>query len=492
MRRAALLAALALAALPAPAHAARDLEVGMADDRLLQQTAGAAPLVAREWKEAGVDVARVTARWVAVAPGTHRTTPPSDFDADDPNDPRYEWTALDGAVDALRAAGVRVMLNVTGSGPLWSSREPRRRNPRWRPDPRRFAAFARAVARRYGDRVDRYLLWNEPNQAGWLQPQAQCRRGRCAPVAPHVYRELVLAAYPAIKRADPGAQVLMGQLAPIGKRPTSAGSSLKPIPFLQAMGCVDRRYQPLRDRVCRRFEPPTADAIGYHPHGKQNAPDRPNPDRDEAQFADLARLFRALDRLSALDALRPARSARFDLYLTEFAYQTSPPDRAEGVSLARQAAYLQQASYLAWRHPRIRNVTQYEWQDEPVRDLGEGPRAYAGWQSGLRLEDGRLKPAAVAFPNPFWIDRRPGEGSAVLWGHVRPGDAHAVTVERLRPSEDWEAIFTTGTSPRGFWAQRIAVEDDALYRYRYDVLRPDGAWVTRRSLALRPRASRRR
>src|SRR3712207_7152523 len=44
---------------------------------------------------------------------------------------------------------------------------------------RAFARFAGAVARRYGSRVDRYLMWNEPNQPGWLRPQAECRGRRC-------------------------------------------------------------------------------------------------------------------------------------------------------------------------------------------------------------------------------------------------------------------------------------------------------------------------
>ena len=34
--------------------------------------------------------------------------------------------------------------------------------------------FAGEVAARYGDRVDRYILWNEPNLGGWLRPQASC------------------------------------------------------------------------------------------------------------------------------------------------------------------------------------------------------------------------------------------------------------------------------------------------------------------------------
>ena len=43
--------------------------------------------------------------------------------------------------------------------------------------------------------------------------------------------------------------------------------------------------------------------------------------------------------------------------------------------------------------PRVRNITQYQWRDEPVVARGGGPREYAGWQSGLRYVNDRPKPA---------------------------------------------------------------------------------------------------
>ena len=107
---------------------------------------------------------------------------------------------------ASARAGMKVMLTVSGPGPVWTSRSPGRGNPRYKPDPAAFADFATAVATRYGADVDRYILWNEPNLPSWLQPQASCAHRHCTPVAPHLYRGLVRAAYPAIKAADPGAR----------------------------------------------------------------------------------------------------------------------------------------------------------------------------------------------------------------------------------------------------------------------------------------------
>ena len=140
---------------------------------------------------------------------------------------------------------MRVMLTITGPGPTWTSSEPSRRNPRWKPSATAFAAFSRAVAARYKDQVDRYLIWNEPNQQGWLQPQWDCdsRSRNCTPVSPHVYRGLVRAAVPQIRAADPGAEIVVGELAPIGNDPISENTPIKPLPFLRELA-LRRRALP--------------------------------------------------------------------------------------------------------------------------------------------------------------------------------------------------------------------------------------------------------
>jgi len=462
-RAAAPLAVLAALLAPAPALAAPDVEVGMEDERLMLTEPARTAATVAEWRAIGVDTVRIHARWYETAPGERARRRPSGFRPANHRDRRYDWGRLDRAVDLIDEAGMRVMLTVTGPPPLWASGAPRGRNPRYKPDPKAYGQYARAVADRYGDRVDRYLLWNEPNQSGWLQPQSTCSgkgdRRRCVPIAPHIYRDLVRAAGPAIERADPGAQVLIGELAPIGRTPRSSGAPLKPLLFLRELACVDRRYRPVRSGQCRRFRPPSTDAFGYHPHGVKNGPDRANPDRDSAQIADLPRLQRVLDRLTRRGRIRSPRRRPLDLYLTEFSYQTSPPDRAVGISLSKQAVYSQQAAYIAWRNPRVRNLTQYQWDDEYVRDRGSGSRAFTGWQGGLRFLDGRPKPAFAAFRSPFVADIAEDGSSALLWGQVRPGGAYDVTIQRA-PSEEgaFQPVATVRTTPNGIFSRRVELE----------------------------------
>src|SRR3954470_3073140 len=263
MRR--LLPLLVLCALAAASTASAStlLETGLADDRVLFGDPDAAARTVGDWAAAGVDVVRIHARWSAIAPDTNAVVPPGEFHPADPGDPRYSWAALDRAVGLVRGAGMRVMLAVTGPGPVWSSSDPSRHDGRYKPSPAHFGAFSTAVAARYRGQVARYLIWNEPNQPLWLTPQ----RYGGAPFSPHLYRDLVTAAIPAIHAADPGSEVVMGTLAPSGSDAHSANAPVRPLAFLRALGCVDSRYHAVRGGRCAAFRAPGADGFALHPHG---------------------------------------------------------------------------------------------------------------------------------------------------------------------------------------------------------------------------------
>ena len=76
------------------------------------------------------------------------------------------------------------------------------------------------------------------------------------------------------------------------------------------------------------------------------------------------------------------------IWITEYGYQTNPPDRLFGVTLAKQAAYLTQAFALARKNARIDMMMWFLLKDEP---------SLAGWQSGLLTTTGKKKPAYAAF-----------------------------------------------------------------------------------------------
>ncbi len=462
-RRAALIAWTALLAAAAPAAAAPHL-VGIEDERILLHEPDQAPGVVAEWAAAGIDVVRIHARWGDIAPNGRRR--PGGFRPTDHRDRRYHWRELDRGIALVRAAGMQVMLTVTGPGPLWSSRSPKRRNPRHKPNAAAFGDFARAAATRYADQVDYYLVYNEPNIPGWLDPQLECRRGRgCERVAPHLYRQLLQAAYPAIKAADPTGQVLMGELAPIGRKSRSpAQTIIPPLTFYRTMACLDERYKPMpRKGHCANFRPVRADGVGHHPHGVDAAPDEPSADPRWAKIADLPRLLGALDRITDTGRFIAPDETGFDLHLTEFGYQTSPPDHAIGITLEEHARFLQQAAYIAWKTPRVRSLVHYQWLDEPVRFRSPGQLAYAGWQSGLHFVNGRPKPVMESFLSPFVVDEDR------FWGQVRPGGAYRVTILRRGADGQFAPVGEAVTDDRGFFTHTLTTDPDDEYRFTWEV-----------------------
>src|SRR5687768_10358681 len=96
--RAVLATALPVLVAAAPASAAKSMEVGVADDRLLLGSAGSAAAAIAEWQAAGVDAVRIVARWGVYAPDPEARVPPDGFAAADHADPRYDWSALDRAI----------------------------------------------------------------------------------------------------------------------------------------------------------------------------------------------------------------------------------------------------------------------------------------------------------------------------------------------------------------------------------------------------------
>ncbi|HEY6759028.1 MAG TPA: hypothetical protein VI318_06035 [Baekduia sp.] len=468
---AALLAALLLVAVaaPAPASAAPQLKTGISDDGILLYSPERAPAAVAQWAAAGIDTVRIQVRWVAIAPAQLSPSAPLGFHPEDPDDPMYNWSTTDRAIALVVANHMTPILEVTGSGPLWSSHVPSLGNPRYQPDAANFGAFATAGARRYGRVADQYIVWNEPNQPLWLQPQQECPTPgkKCTPVAPHTYRALVRAAYPAIHRADPGAQVIAGALAPRGADPLQRNRPLHPLAFIRAFGCVDDQYKPIRTGRCRGFQPARIDGFAYHPHAIKASPETPSPHTDDATIADLKKLETTLDAVQRARGFSTPTGAHVPLHLTEFGYQTNPPDPYDGIPPARASRWLQEAAYTAWRDPRVRTLVQYEWQDEPVKSVGSGRKRYAGWQSGLLYANGKPKPALQGFQHPFVADVTTKAPLIRFWGQVRPGRVHTVALQRRSPSGTWVTIVKLRTDAHGTFTKTLDARGlPGTYRYK--------------------------
>ena len=453
--------AIALAlVLPASAPAAENLGISIMDDQLLldEQDESVLNRHMARFRSLGVDRLRVSAFWDQMAPKPGRRRKPN-FDASYSGDGnRYHFSSLDRVVRTAVQNDLEVMVSITTPAPLWATGDPSKHDRQWKPKPREFAMFAGAVASRYGIWADQFAILNEPNQPGWLQPQTDGR----GPYAPHHYRALVRRAFPSIRARAPRATILVGELASSGSVNRGPSSSIRPLAFMRAFGCVSRSFRRVRSGRCRGFKPARADAIGHHPYEFFSHPSKRSRHRDDAAIGDGRRFLRFLDRLVARGGLVSDSGRPLDVHYTEYGYQTDPPDPYAGIPLKRQARWLQDAAYVAWRTPRVRSLNQFRLTDGPILP-GGGFAAYREFQSGLMFRNGRAKPAYAVFRHPFVITRRGGRMR--LWGHVRPGGRHSVTVERRRGSS-WRRLTRARTNGRGYW-QRTLTRRKGTYRYRW-------------------------
>ena len=343
--------------------------------------------------------------------------------------------------------------------------------------------------------VDVLTLWNEPNHTGFLRPQWRWRDGRPEPYSPHLYREMVRMAYPAVKEVHPDARVLVGATSFDGGRPGSGTGGVPPLRFLRELACVNRRFERLRTGDCAGFRQLPGDGWSHHPYSLSTRPGRGNPrgEPDNVPVAELPRLARTLDRLVRMGRLAPRIR---HIWVTEYGYETNPPVRRVRWDPNDQAQFLPWAEYLAWRVPSVRTFAQFLLRDVPpgnVRVAKSRRRAFGQWQSGLLFADGRPKWYSPESFRAALVAERRGGRRMHFWIRLRLGGGmRTVVVERARAgSQRWRAVRTESPSGRrphlSFTAdgdavsQRYAdVERAGAHHYRLRYGTPDGWRVTPR------------
>lgn len=385
---AAVLAGLAALAAPGPASASPYVRYGIQDDAWLEYGPGTLAARLETLSSLGETVMRVTIDWNDVEPTRG---------ADD-------WSLYDTVLDGLHEHGISPLVTLWGT-PRWANGG---RGPNWAPTSgSTFAAFAAQVATRYPF-VHLWAIWDEPNQQRFLRP-----------TIPATYvRRLLNPAYAAIHRVSPGAQVAGGVTAP---RASSGGVS--PVVWIAGMAAAHAKL----------------DAYAHNPYPLDP---RETPTSGGCSHCTTITMS-TIDRLLA--CVRKAFGARTRIWLTEYGYQTNPPDHLLGVSDARQALYVSEAALRAYQVPRVDILIQYLVRDEP--DVAE-------WQSGLETAGGAKKPSYRAFELPFAQASRSGRRT-VVWAQVRPGGTRAYRLQVWRDG-GWRAVGgSRTTSSRGFLTRTL-------------------------------------
>jgi hypothetical protein len=470
--------ALGAAAVPA-AHASKTQESIFQDDNALVSGGDAKRQSSLDdMKALGADTIHSLVFWDTISPGANSKAKPNFVSTDPSSYPPGAFSNYDALVSEAQARGLDVILTPTGGAPLWASGCGRGGTAHHcRPDPVEFGNFVEAVGKRYPT-VHRWSIWNEPNMAGWLQPQMERKHGRNIPVAAALYRQLVYHAIAGLQASGHGGdQILLGETAPLGKKTGSLTKrSLAPVPFYQGVFCLDSRGHPLRgslakDMGCTGFKRIEVTGVAHHPdnRGGSLAP-LSRPDSGEITIANIRTLKSVLSQGSRRQRIR----GNLPIYFTEFGFQTNPPDRIFGVSLSRQAAWLNQSDFIAYRDPRVKSVAQYELFDDPVLST---------FQTGLRFKDGRAKPSLDGYRLPIWVTR---SGSGVrVFGQVRPAHGTPQTVEIQNGNRAFKTVKTVTTSPDGYFLVSVGSQPGPKWRLAWTD--PGGTAFTGRSATVSSR-----
>jgi Glycosyl hydrolase catalytic core len=368
MRRAVLLFTVLLAAAAPSASAAPGLRVGVVDHAL---AIGQPDEVAPSLRGLGAQVLRVNLYWG----GRFRVPRTKPRDGTDSTDRAYDWGLYDRIVLEADRANAEVAFTIFGT-PAWANGGgPPNRAPR---DPERLEDFAYAAATRYSGSFERadgtvlprvryWIAWNEPNIPLGLVPQWRREGRRWVIQSARSYARICNAIYEGVHFTLIKAQkVACGVTAPRGNNaPRRKRPSVSPLAFLRAMKSAGAR---------------TFDAYAHQPYygSRRESPSTLPAGPHAITLANIDRLVREVTRLYG----------RKRIWITEYGYETNPPDFAFGVSWARQAQYLTQAFRIARAHPRIDLMLWFLVRDE---------FRLQGWQSGLVADDGQRKPAFAAF-----------------------------------------------------------------------------------------------
>jgi hypothetical protein len=280
---------------------------------------------------------------------------------------RYDWGFDDRAVAAAAQAGLDVQA-VLGQAPGWARRRP---GEPWSPPrlPGAFAAWAGAAAARYGTRgtfwrehpgvpkrpIRVWQVWNEPVGGGTAAGRSEFWVDD-RPALP-TYAALLRATAPALRRADPAAQVVLAGLT---------GRSWETLPILYRAGARG-----------------SFDAVSLHPYTRRPA--------DVVRIVGLVR-----------GVLRDHGDRRKPILVTEIGY---PPFNALVAQvgarrlLAEQPAWLRETLGLLFTERRRLGIASVLWHTWASL---EGPTGDAFGLSGLTRWDASRrrftpKPALGAF-----------------------------------------------------------------------------------------------
>jgi hypothetical protein len=196
------------------------------------------------------------------------------------------------------------------------------------------------------------------------------------------------------------------------------------------------------------------DAWSHHPY-TSGGPTHQAFHPDDVSLGDLPEMGRLLR--AAVAARHAVSRSRMRFWVTEFSWDTKPPDKY-AVPIRLHARWVSQALYVMWRDG-IDLVAWLQMTDGSAKDPVQSGLYYRG---STPARD-RPKLALTAFRFPF-VALRQGRGT-VVWGRT-PASAPATVVVERRASGGWRRVTVLRANRYGIFTTRLPLQSSGNMRAR--------------------------
>ena len=250
----------------------------------------------------------------------------------------YAWGELDGIVNDATAHNLKLLISIVKSPSFYNATNGLPQ------DPKTMGDFVEALARRYGNKIGAYEIWNEQNLAVE-------NGGHVTTDDAGHYVEILAECYRRIKAVTPEAYVLAGA-------PSSTGYDDP------SVAVPDEKYYramySYKDGLIKQY----FDAQAVHPGGAANPPDTLYPEKPSNSpnwSNDPTHYFRHVENVRRF--MEEEGVGDHQIWITEFGWATknNTPGYEFGnlISLQQQADYITGAINLAYQNYRYPDGTPW-------------------------------------------------------------------------------------------------------------------------------------
>lgn len=421
------------------------------------------PVVFQRVKESGTKFVHGWVRWHQIAP----VVEPESWNPRNPDDPNYDWSAIDTWVTNAVAAGLTPLLQIYYA-PDWAQRcttppEYAAAGAPCNPDPDKMADFGRAAAKRYDGTtpgLPRVRYWqpqNEPNLSIFFYPQFN---NNGTPASPALYRTLLNRYYTAVKSVNRTNKVLAAGLAPNGNK-----SAVAPMVFARKLLCMKGRAKPKPTAANCQVK---MDIFDMHPY-TSGGPTHKGYGKDNVQLGDLGKLRQLLNAADRAGRIK-GDGNRTPLWVTEMSWDSNRPDPG-GVPMGILKRWTSEAVFRSFK-AGVRTFMWYTLRDQDPKDRPWSETAQSGlFFRGNTVEHDRAKPIRQAFRFPFvtftrnkvkrvrrkhrWVKRK--VKGITLWGRTPTSTGGWVVIQR-KQGGSWKRIGRVRANGNGVFSRWLKVK----------------------------------